>query len=137
VFELHGNMQWVKCLSCGRRYSMEEIQERLKQGEEHPDCLDCHGILKPEGVFFGEALPQRELIEATNRSRSCDLFIVIGSTLVVYPAAYMPYYARDAGAKLVIINLTSTPIDQDATVLIRSKAGEAMTRIMERVRSKM
>lgn len=137
VFELHGNMKWVKCLSCGQRYSMEEVQERLKQGVELPDCLHCHGILKPEGIFFGEALPQRELMEATQRSRNCDLFIVIGSTLVVYPAAYMPSYAKDAGAKLVIINLSSTPLDHEATVLIRSKAGEAMAQIVERVKSRM
>ncbi len=137
VFELHGNMQWAVCLSCGRRYPFEQIKARLDKGEEIPDCEVCHGLLKPGAVFFGEALPQDVLQEATSRSYSCDLFIVIGSTLVVYPAAYMPVYATHAGAKLVIINLSSTPMDQEATVVIRAKAGEAMSKIIQQVKEKM
>ena len=136
VFELHGNMQWAVCLSCGRRYPFEQIKARLDKGEEIPDCEDCHGLLKPDAVFFGEQLPQKVLQEATRRSYDCDLFIVIGSTLVVYPAAYMPSYATQAGARLVIINLSSTPMDMEAAVLIRARAGEAMSRIVERVREK-
>lgn len=136
VFELHGNMQWAVCLSCGRRYPFEQIKARLDKGEEIPDCEVCHGLLKPDAVFFGEQLPQKVLEEATHRSSNCDLFIVIGSTLVVYPAAYMPIYATQAGAKLVIINLSSTPMDREAAVLIRAKAGEAMSRMIERVREK-
>ena len=137
VFELHGNMQWVVCLSCRHRLPMQEVLQWLKDGIEVPDCPNCHGILKPDGVFFGEALPQETLSEATRRSRNCDLFIVIGSTLVVYPAAYMPMYAKEAGAKLAIINLTPTPLDRSATVLIKSKAGETMSKVMEKVRDKI
>jgi len=137
VFELHGNMQWAICLSCGRRYPFEQIKTRLDEGEETPDCEACHGILKPGVVFFGESLPEKVLKEATHRSHSCDLFIVIGSTLVVYPAAYMPVYAVDSGAKLVIINLSSTPMDEQATVLLRAKAGETMSEVLERVREKI
>ncbi|MFC1892917.1 NAD-dependent protein deacylase [Chloroflexota bacterium] len=136
VFELHGNLQRAACLSCGRCYFFEQIKARLDAGEEIPDCEDCHGILKPNAVFFGEALPQDVLQEATSRSYDCDLFIVIGSTLVVYPAAYMPIYATQAGAKLVIINLSDTPMDRQATVLIRARAGETMSRIIERVKEK-
>jgi NAD-dependent deacetylase len=77
------------------------------------------------------------LEEATSRAYGCDLFIVIGSTLVVYPAAYMPVYAAGAGAKLVIVNLSSTPVDQEATVLIRAKAGETMSQIIQRVKEKL
>jgi len=137
VFELHGNMHWVVCLSCGRHYPFEQIKARLDEGEEIPDCEICHGILKPNAVFFGESLPQKVLQEATHRSSNCDLFIVVGSTLVVYPAAYMPIYATQAGAKLVIVNLSSTPMDGEATVLIRNKAGEAMSRIIQRVKEKI
>ena len=137
VFELHGNMQWAVCLGCGRRYPFAQIKTRLDRGEEVPDCEVCHGILKPAVVFFGEPLPQEVLAEATRRSSNCDLFIVVGSTLVVYPAAYMPVYATRAGAGLVIINLSSTPMDQEATVLIRAKAGAAMSGIVERVREKL
>ncbi len=137
VFELHGNLQRAVCLSCGRLYPFEQIKARLDRGEEIPDCGDCHGTLKPNAVFFGEALSRDVLEEATSRSYGCDLFIVIGSTLVVYPAAYMPIYATQAGAKLVIINLSGTPIDRDAAVVIRAKAGETMSRIIERVKEKM
>ena len=137
VFELHGNMQWVVCLSCGRRYPIEQIKTRLDEDEEIPDCEACHGILKPDAVFFGEALPEKVLSEATYHSSHCALIIVIGSTLIVYPAAYMPIYAVESGAKLVIINLSSTPMDKQAAVLLRAKAGETMPRIVERVREKM
>ncbi len=137
VLELHGNMRRVVCLKCHRQFAVGEILYRLKQGEEAPNCPDCHGILKPDAVLFGEALPQETLREAVHHARNCDLFIVIGSTLVIYPAAYMPIYAKEAGAKLVIINLSSTPLDQQATVLIREKAGEVMGRVMEKVRDKL
>jgi NAD-dependent deacetylase len=137
VFELHGNMQRAVCLGCGRLYPFEQIKDRLDAGEEIPDCEACHGILKPNAVLFGEALPYEVLTEASNRSSRCDLFIVVGSTLVVYPAAYMPAYAVQAGARLVIINLSSTPMDGEAAVLIRAKAGEALSRIVDRVRERL
>jgi NAD-dependent deacetylase len=137
VFELHGNMQSVQCLSCGKRYPFAQIKERLDEGEEIPDCEACHGILKPNAVFFGEPLLARVLEEATSRSYNSDLFVVIGSTLIIYPAAYMPLYAVRSGTKLVIINLSSTPMDIEATVLIRAKAGEAMSRIIKRVREEI
>ena len=133
VFELHGNMQWVRCMSCDNRFPIEDILPRLEK-EEVPDCHLCRGILKPDAVFFGEALPQKTLNDAIHHSRNCDLFIVIGSTLIVYPAAYMPEYAVESGAKLVIINLSSTPMDSRATVLIESKAGEVMAKIVECVK---
>ena len=136
VFELHGNMKRVRCMSCDACFPIEDILQRLRK-EEIPDCQFCQGILKPDAVFFGEALPQKTLSDATHHSRNCDLFIVIGSSLVVYPAAYMPMYAKEAGAKLVIINLSPTPMDSQAAVLIAAKAGEAMAKIMERVRSQM
>jgi NAD-dependent deacetylase len=134
VFELHGNMQWVRCMGCDNRFPIEDVLPRLEK-EEVPDCHLCGGILKPDAVLFGEALPQKTLNEAIHHSRHCDLFIVIGSTLIVYPAAYMPMYAVESGANLVIINLSSTPMDSKAAVHISSKAGEAMAKIVERVKS--
>ena len=130
-------MQWAVCLGCGKRYPFAQIKARLDEGEEVPDCEAFHGILKPDAVFFGEPLPVKVLEEATSRSHSSDLFIVIGSTLIVYPAAYMPIYATSSGAKLVIINLSSTPTDEQATILIRAKAGEAMSKVLERLREKL
>jgi NAD-dependent deacetylase len=134
VFELHGNTQWAVCLSCRRRFPMLEVLQKMNEGVEVPDCPDCQGILKPDAVLFGEALPQETLQEATRRSQNCDLFIVIGSTLVIYPAAYMPTYAREAGARLAIVNLTPTPLDHYAEVVAQGRAGEIMSRVMERVR---
>ncbi|UCD53892.1 MAG: Sir2 family NAD-dependent protein deacetylase [Dehalococcoidia bacterium] len=136
VFELHRNMQWAVCLSCGRRYPFEQVRVRLDNGEEIPDCEVCHVLLKPDAVFFGESLPEKVLQEATSRSCNCDLCIVVGSTLIVYPAAYIPIYAVESGAKLVIINLSATPMDKQAAVLIRAKAGEAMSGVLQRVREK-
>ncbi len=136
VFELHGNMRWAVCLDCGRRYPFEEIRSRIEAGEEIPDCPSCRGMLKPDIVMFGEQLPYKVLEEAALHSRAADLFIVIGSTLVVYPAAYMPIYAVESGAKLVIINIGGTPMDRQASVVINAKAGETMAAIVKKVKEK-
>ncbi len=137
VFELHGNTRFVKCLACGRRYPADEIRKRLDDGEEDPPCLACKGVLKPDGVFFGEALPPDVLQEAIHHSQHCDLFMVIGSTLVVYPAAYMPVYAVETGATLIIINMTETPMDTSATVVLHEKAGEVLPQIVASVKEKL
>ncbi len=134
VIELHGTMRWVRCLDCGRRYARQEIQARLERGVETLCCDSCHGLLKSATVAFGEAMPVKETREAEARSRNADLFIVIGSSLVVYPAAYMPMYAVQAGARLIIVNLTDTPMDSYADVVIRARAGEAMSAILGLVR---
>ena len=134
VFELHGNMGRVVCLSCHRCFPMPEVLRKIEEGVEVPDCPDCHGILKPDAVFFGEALPQETLQGAIRRAQNCDLFIVIGSTLLIYPAAYIPTYAREAGAKLAIVNLTPTPFDHHAEVILRGKAGQMMSEVLGRVR---
>lgn len=131
VFELHGNMRLVRCLSCGEQYNMEYIKEKLKKGIEIPDCEKCHGILKPDIVFFGEALPTRVKDAAIKHSRNCNFLIAIDSSLVVYPAAFIPVYAKEAGAKLVIINIGKTPCDELADIVINNKAGETMARIVK------
>jgi NAD-dependent deacetylase len=136
VFELHDNMQFVRCLGCHKRWPIEEVIVRLET-EEVPECVHCKGILKPDAVFFGESLPQAVLSEAARRASNCDLCIVIGSTLVVYPAAYIPMYARDAGAKIVIINIGDTPMDSKAHVRIEAKAGETMSKVLDHVKRKM
>ena len=135
IFELHGSMQRVVCLQCHRRYTLENIRARLDAGEEVPDCEVCHGILKPDIVLFGEMLPEDVFDRAADRARACDLCLVIGSTLIVYPAALIPIYAVDAGARLVIINLSPTPMDEQADVVIRAKAGEAMSKIVDKLKA--
>jgi len=137
VFQLHGDMSHAKCLSCGTRYPMEEMEERVKQGIEEPTCDHCGGILKPDAVFFGEQLPLDVLMESERRSRTCDLCIVLGSSLVVFPAAKIPIYAMRSGAKLIIINVGPTELDEVAHIRIQGKAGEVTPRIIARVKEKM
>lgn len=137
VFELHGNMNWVVCLQCNARYPLDDIKERLENGEDIPDCEVCNGMLKPDVVLFGEALPTDVMAKAVEHARSCDLLIVIGSSLVVYPAAYIPAYASEAGAKLVIINMTGTSYDYVSHVVIYNKAGDVMQKVVKRVKERI
>jgi len=137
VFELHGTMSHVRCLNCNRRSPLAEIMERVAGGDESPYCADCFGILKPDVVLFGEQLPGTVLSAAIREASQCDLFLVIGSSLVVYPAAYMPAYALEGGARLVIVNLTATTYDINSHVVIHGKAGEVMEKIMSRVVEKI
>jgi NAD-dependent deacetylase len=131
IRELHGNMQMLVCLNCRERYPIAIVKERYASSDDVPSCDDCHGILKPDVIFFGEALPQQTLAQATRDAQECDLILVIGSSLVVYPAAYIPVYAKQSGAKLVIINIGPTEQDHNADVLINASAGETMTKILE------
>ncbi|MBN2438861.1 MAG: NAD-dependent deacylase [Deltaproteobacteria bacterium] len=137
VFELHGNMRWIRCLGCGKRYPIAEILQGSGESEEVPVCGSCTGILKPDVIFFGETLPEKTLKEATGRANRCDLLIVVGSSLVVYPAAYLPLYAKQAGAGLVIVNLSATPADNIADVVIHASAGEVMGKILAEVRQRL
>ena len=134
VFELHGDLSHARCLACSQRYPMHEVKEWLRRGVEEPQCPACNGMLKPDAVFFGEQLPYEVLMESERRSRSCDLCLVLGSTLVVYPAASMPVYALQAGARLVIINVGPTAMDDLAAVRIEGKAGEVMPRIVAKAK---
>ena len=102
--------------------------------EENPDCDVCRGILKPDVIFFGESLPQKTFEAATHHARKSDLFIVIGSTLIVYPASYIPMYALESGANIAIINMGSTPFDSHARVRIHGKAGEIMSQVIGKIR---
>ncbi|HOJ50941.1 MAG TPA: NAD-dependent deacylase [Syntrophales bacterium] len=137
VYELHGNMNWMSCLNCGKRYSLDEVLTKFADSPHAPTCENCQGILKSEVVYFGEALPHRILAEASHHAATCDLFIVVGSSLVVYPAAFLPSYAKDAGARLVIINMTDTPFDSDADLVIRAAAGETMRKLKEELSSRL
>ncbi|MFP3975191.1 MAG: SIR2 family NAD-dependent protein deacylase [Chloroflexota bacterium] len=135
IIELHGTTKWVECLGCGKRYPREDIQEWLEQGVTVPTCPDCGEVMKPATVMFGQSMPERETREAEKRSAACDLFLSLGSSLVVYPAAQMPLIAKNNGANLIIINLTPAPHDVHADVAIHRKLGEAMQEILDRVKS--
>lgn len=137
VYELHGNMQWLNCLDCGERYDLEIMRRKHPSPDHFPVCEKCKGLLKPGVVFFGEMLPQDTLRMAEHESEKCDLFIVIGSSLIVYPAAYIPLYAKQSGAKIVIINMGQTGQDEIADVFINAPAGDTMLRIIARLKEIM
>jgi NAD-dependent deacetylase len=104
----------------------EAVHARVLNGEEEPACVDCGGILKPTTVSFGEPMPRRAMARAEAAMRRSDLVLVIGSTLIVYPAAGLPQIGLRAGARLAIVNQSDTPLDDQATVLVRGKAGEIL-----------
>lgn len=137
VYELHGTMNHARCLGCQQRYAMKDLLARIRLDAGAPLCPACDGILKPDVIFFGEQLPAEALRQAVDHSRRCDLLIVVGSSLVVYPAAYMPTYAKEAGAAVAIVNLTVTDFDPHADVVIHGKAGEIMPLILEAVRQNL
>ena len=136
VIQLHGTAMFVSCLNCGKNYDREEIQERIQKGVKAPHCDDCGGPLKPATISFGQSMPERETEEAYHRSSSSDLFIAIGSSLGVQPAASMPLVAKRNGAKLVIINRDPTPYDPIADIVIHGQAGPVMSSILEKVKEK-
>jgi len=129
VLELHGNTRRISCLSCGKQYTMDEVYQQLET-ELPPPCGVCSGMLKPEVVFFGESLPPGVLSEAQAESSQCDLFMVIGSSLVVQPAASLPVVAKQTGAKLVIINKDPTPLDTYADLVFHNRASEVLGKMV-------
>jgi NAD-dependent deacetylase len=137
VYELHGTMHWIRCLECSGRYALEEILKKYRTADDPPVCERCGGVMKPDVIFFGEALPEETLAEATRHASRCDLLIVVGSSLVVYPAATMPFIAKESGAKLVIVNLTPTPADHIADVVINAPAGDALTQILAELKRRL
>jgi NAD-dependent deacetylase len=137
VLELHGTAMHVTCLNCNKIYDREEIQARIADGEKAPRCDSCGGLLKPATISFGQAMPERETAEAYRRSEQCEVFIVIGSSLVVQPAAYMPMVAKRGGAKLVIINRDETACDNLADIIVNGSAGSIMAEIVEKVKLSM
>ena len=132
VIELHGNTCRIRCMSCQQIIATENVQQRLKAGDPAPEC-DCGGYLKPDTISFGQSMPVAEVEKAAALSQESNFFMVVGSTLLVQPAAHMPYYAKNNGAFLAIINLSETPCDEMCDVLIREKAGVVLKKIVEEV----
>jgi len=137
VIELHGTAIYVSCLNCNKRYDRDEIQERIQRGQKAPRCDECGGALKPATISFGQSMPERETQEAYRRSSTCDLFIVVGSSLVVQPAASMPLVAKRNGARLVIINRDPTPYDSIADAVVHGQAGSTVASILESVKKEL
>jgi len=133
VIELHGNATRVGCLGCGKEWPRAEVQGWLEAGVAEPRCDACGGIVKPRTVSFGQAMPERETEAAFAEARACDVLLVVGSSLVVHPAATLVPVAHESGASVILVNLEETPFDAIASVVIRAKAGEALRRIAAKV----
>ena len=131
IIEIHGTAFSVSCLSCGKRYERDDIQERIKSGVKVPYCDDCSGILKPDTISFGQAMPEDKMAQAITHARECDLCIVLGSSLVVYPAASVPVSAVESGAKLMIINRDETQLDSMAELVVNESVSKALGGMVE------
>lgn len=126
VIELHGNGTYATCLSCGLRHELEGVRRRFEATGEPPGCSRCGGIVKSATISFGQAMPEAPMRRAQDLALACDLFLAIGSSLVVYPAAALPVLAKRNGARLVIINREATELDDLADLVINAEIGPVM-----------
>ena len=133
IIELHGTARMAACTHCGTRSSMTALQQRIEAGDEDPQCGLCGGYLKAATILFGQPIPRADLDQAIALVQGCDLFLVIGSSLRVSPAARLPMLAVERGMPLVIINREPTPLDSRADVVLRANAGETMAYLIERL----
>jgi NAD-dependent deacetylase len=134
VIELHGTMFSVVCVSCGDRSPMASALARVEAGDDDPACTRCGGILKSATVMFGQPLDPEVFARAGQAAASCEVFLAVGSTLTVEPAASLCGLAAAAGAALVIVNRDPTPYDAVAAEVIRDPIGEAVPRIARQLR---
>ena len=129
IIELHGNGSYAHCLACLKRYELEWVREAMARTGP-PNCEACGGIVKTATVSFGQPMPPDVMERAYGATEDCDLFLSLGSSLVVYPAATLPMLARRWGATLVIVNRESTPFDDEANLVIGEDIGETMARVV-------
>ena len=130
ILELHGTTVDAVCLSCSHRNPMDEAVDRIKGGEQAPKCRRCRGILKAATVSFGQAMPPDVMREAESAAVSCEVFLAVGSSLVVHPAAGLPLIAKRAGAKLIIVNRTETPLDDIADLIVNDEIGKVLPELV-------
>lgn len=131
IIEIHGTAFSVSCLSCGKKYDRDDIEDRIRLGVKVPYCDDCSGILKPDTISFGQAMPEDKMAKAITHARKCDLCIASGSSLVVYPAASVPALAVESGAKLMIINRDETPLDSMADLVVQESVSKSLGAMVE------
>ena len=129
VLELHGTAMKIGCLDCDARFDADPMVKMFAQTQVVPVCPKCHGMLKHATVSFGQSLPAEVLQTAVKWAREADVFLTLGSSLVVYPAAQLPEIAKKQGARLVIINRDETPLDSIADLVIHAPLGEVMNAI--------
>lgn len=130
MVEIHGTVRDFVCMGCGERGDISRVMARVEAGEEDPPCRTCGGILKTATISFGQNLVYDDLERSQVAASNCDVFLAIGTSLTVTPAAYLPRYALQNGAKLVILNAEETPFDRVADVLLRGQIGEVLPAIL-------
>jgi NAD-dependent deacetylase len=133
VVEVHGTVHRVKCMACDWRGPMPETLDRVRAGEVDPECTECGGILKSATISFGENLVVHDLTRAQVAAERCEVFLALGTSLGVYPAAALPEFALRAGARLVIANEQPTPFDDLASAVLRGRLGEVLPRLADLV----
>jgi NAD-dependent deacetylase len=126
VVELHGNTTYALCLGCGGRYELSWVRERFEPEEKAPDCPGCGGYIKSATVSFGQSMPVAAMQRAEELTLTCDLFLAVGSSLVVWPAAGFPLMAKRNGSALVIVNREPTDFDNLADLVVRQDIGDAL-----------
>lgn len=131
VCELHGHMRTMTCLGCNTRYPADGPLRDVLAGGPPPRCAACNELLKPDVVLFGEPLPYDVLSRAQEAALACDVMLIVGTSLEVMPAADLPLLARRRGARLVLINLTPTPLDDQMDVIVRADVVEALRSVAE------
>lgn len=131
IIELHGNGTYARCLDCGARHELDDVKAMLELTGEPPACISCGGIVKSATISFGQAMPEAEMDRARDATLGCDLFIAIGSSLQVYPAAGFPILARKNGASLVILNREATPLDEIADLVIHDEIGPVLSSVTQ------
>jgi NAD-dependent deacetylase len=127
VIELHGNASYATCLECAERHELDELKESFLKAGEIPYCRRCGGLVKTATISFGQQMPLEPMARAEAATLACDAFLVLGSSLVVYPAAGFPLMARQNGAKLAIVNREPTELDAYADLVLHDEIGPAMT----------
>ncbi|MFX1379285.1 MAG: NAD-dependent deacetylase [Promethearchaeota archaeon] len=137
IVELHGNAYEAKCMTCGQVFEITVMVNQVMKGKSYPSCEKCRGLLKPNAIFFGEQLESETLEAADKMLEGCDLLLVLGSSLVVYPAAWYPARVLSQGAKLAIINIQETDMDSAAKVVIHEKIGNILPEVVSIVEDKM
>jgi NAD-dependent deacetylase len=126
VIELHGNTTYATCLDCGERYEIDDLRAAFERDGEVHDCRACGGLIKSATISFGQQMPEVPMLRARQEIMACDLCVVLGSSLVVYPAAGFPEMAKRKGARLAIVNREETGLDEIADLVIRRGIGEVM-----------
>ncbi len=131
VVEVHGTTRHTRCIECGQREEIQAALERIEQGELPPTCQACGGVVKPDVILFGEAMPEKAFSRAQALARAADVMLVAGSSLTVWPAAGLPESTLEAGGAVIIVNQEATPLDDRATAVLRGRVEQVIPAVLD------